>query len=444
MRRVLLLFLILIFAALALPPDRPAYAKKKNRNIPARKIPSPTPTPTASPSINPAASSAPTSTPNATRPIWARATEILQRSISLIGLTCLLAWIILLLPSGIYLFTTWRNRRQSLFDRLTPKPLTLYYSQFFPSTAPRRIFRRRSQQTDIKAQFRSDFGRLYGRRHYILPLLLLALISAIGLRATSQSVEIWSGFVSGGKAYPPIAISAFLGGYAWALYDQFIRFRTGDFTAHDVYGGVYRFLIAIPLGISLATFFKDSTGIAIAFLLAAFPTTTLFTIVRRLLANQKLGLSEGQEAGSLELEKLQSIGKSNAERYADEGITTIAELAWADPIDLTIKTNREFNFVVDSISQALLWVYFEDSVRKLYPLSLRGAQEVCSLLQDLDSDDPKAKEDKEAAEKILQAGAKIMKLDRDSFLYTLGGVAGDPYAQFLFDVWGLTEDSGGC
>src|SRR5690348_6769833 len=111
MRRVLLLFLILIFAALALAPDRRVYGKKpKNRNIPSREIPSPTPTPTASPSASPAASSAPTSTANATPPIWTRAAEILQRSISLIGLTCLLAWIVLLLPAGIYLFTTWRNR----------------------------------------------------------------------------------------------------------------------------------------------------------------------------------------------------------------------------------------------------------------------------------------------------------------------------------------------
>ena len=46
------------------------------------------------------------------------------------------------------------------------------------------------------------------------------------------------------------------------------------------------------------------------------------------------------------------------ERYKDEGITTICGLAYADPIDLTIRTNFDFNYVVDCVSQALMWIYF--------------------------------------------------------------------------------------
>ena len=362
--------------------------------------------------------------------------QITFGNFNLIELSCLLAWIILLLPALFYLGTTWRNRRELLLDRLGPAAIKLYYTQFFPSSASKRIQKRaaragHTEKENTQAQFRRDFGRLYGRRHYVLPLLLLALISAIGLRATSQSIQAWLGLSAIGKPFPAIAISAFLGGYAWVLYDQFIRFRTGDFTAHDVYGGIYRFLIAIPLGISLSSLLKDTVGVAVAFLLAAFPTATLFTIARRV-AGQKLGLGESQEGGSLELEKLQCVSRSNAERYVDEGISTIAELAWADPIDLTIKTNREFNFVIDSVSQALLWVYFQDGVKKLYPLSLRGAQEVCTFLNDLDSDEPKIKH---AAETSLKQAAGLMELDKESFLYTLLTVKDDPYAQFLFKVW---------
>lgn len=340
---------------------------------------------------------------------------------------CVLGWVVLLLPALIYLQTTWRNRRRLLLDRLGPDAIKLYYKQFYPSLVSRRALKR--NQSDIKEQFKNDFNRLYGRRHYVLPLSLLGIVSALGLIATSRSVQAWLGW--GGKAFPAIAISSFLGGYAWVLYDQFRRFRTGDFTHHDVYSGLYRFLIVIPLGISLSVLLKDTAGVAIAFLLGAFPTTTLFMIARRLV-NQKLGLGETQDAGQLELEKLQCVGKSNAERYMDEGITTISELAWADPIELTIKTNREFNFVIDSVSQALLWVYFEDKVRKLYPLSLRGAQEVCSLLDGLDSKEPKVKA---AAQKNLEKAAAILELDEESLLYTLISVRDDPYAQFLYGVW---------
>src|SRR5437016_14531167 len=112
---------------------------------------------------------------------------------NLILLSCGLAWVILLLPALVYLGTTWRNRREFLFDRLGPDAIALYYKQFRPSFAPRRIpwRRRRSDQTDIKAQFRGDFGRFYGQRRYVLPLLLLALISGIGLLCTARSIQVW-------------------------------------------------------------------------------------------------------------------------------------------------------------------------------------------------------------------------------------------------------------
>jgi hypothetical protein len=214
------------------------------------------------------------------------------------------------------------------------------------------------------------------------------------------------------------------------LYDQFARFRTGDFTPYDVYAGVYRFLIAVPLGVSLATFAKDNVGIGIAFLLAAFPTTTLFRLSRRLVGKQ-LSLGESTENGELELERLQCMGRSNAERFLDEGITTIAELAWSNPIDLTIRTNRDLNFVIDSISQALLWVYFRE-VEKLYPFSLRGAEEACTLLEEYKSPNVKVQQ---AAAHTLKVAAAAMSLDEQTFSYTLTTVAEDPYAEFLYSIW---------
>ena len=347
-----------------------------------------------------------------------------------IELACLVGWVVLLLPAVVYLWITWPNRRRFLLDRFSTKSIRLYYKQFFPSSAPGRFRKRRPEKEDIKAQFRKDFDSLYGRRHYILPLGLLSLISGIGMWVTARSLQAWVGN-SSIKPFPPIVISAFLGAYAWVLFDQFARFRTGDFTAHDVYAGIYRFLIAIPLGISLAKFAKDEVGVAVAFLLAAFPTATLFKFSRRL-ASKNLKLGEEEKDGKLELEKLQSVGRSNAERYLDEGISTIAELAWANPIDLTIRTNRELNFVIDSVSQALLWVYFEDDVQKLYPLSLRGAQEVCTLFDDLASDEPKIRH---AAEQTLKKAAGLLGLDEESVKYTLITVKDDPYAQFLFGIW---------
>ena len=346
----------------------------------------------------------------------------MNAAVNSISLTCVVAWLALLLPALFYLFVTWTMRRKALLDRFSKKDaIRLYYEQFFPC---------RRLDADLKSQFKREFDRTYGRRYYILPFTLLAIISGIGLWVTTGSVQAWVGWSSNAKPLPPIVITAFLGAYAWVLYDQFARFRTGDFTPHDLYSGLYRFLIAIPLGVSLAAFAKDEVGVAIAFLLAAFPTTTLFTFSRRLVS-KNLKLGEKEENGRLELEKLQGIGRTNAERYLDEGISTIAELAWSNPIDLTVRTNRDLNFVIDSISQALLWLYFED-VQKLYPLSLRGAQEVCTLFQELDSEDLQVKH---AAEHALKIAAARVGLDEKAFRYSLETVKDDPYAQFLFSIW---------
>lgn len=346
-----------------------------------------------------------------------------------ITLTCLVGWLVLLLPTLLYLFVTWTIRRKILFKRFTTsgdtndedEPIRKYYAQFFPG---------RELEPDAYKQFKRDFDRTYGRRYYILPFALLGVIAAIGLWITAEWAQSWVGWAPVPKPLPPIVISAFLGAYAWVLYDQFARFRTGDFTPYDIYAGVYRFLIAVPLGVSLATFAKDQVGVAIAFLLAAFPTTTLFRLSRRLIAKQ-FSLGESAEGKKLELENLQCMGRSNAERYLDEGITTIAELAWSNPIDLTIRTNRDLNFVIDSISQALLWIYFRD-VEKLYPFSLRGAQEACSLLEDCKSRKPKVRK---AARHTLKVAAGAMNLDEQTFIYTLTTVAEDPYAEFLYTIW---------
>jgi hypothetical protein len=346
----------------------------------------------------------------------------------LVEISCLIAWLMVLLPSIIYLITTWRIRRNKLFARLRPKSIRLYYKQFYPAMAKRIA---EAEEHDYPRSFRKHFGALYGIRHYLLPLSLLALICGIGMLGVARSLLAWLDISTAYKPLPPIAVSAFLGAYAWVLYDQFTRFRAGDFTVHDIYGCIYRFLIAIPFGLSFAAVAKESVGLAVAFFLAAFPTKTLFKFARRL-TTINLGLGESNDEGQIELERLQSIGRSNAERYLDEGVTSIVELAWSDPIDLTIRTNRDFSFVVDSISQALLWVYLEDEVKKLYRLSLRGAQEVCSLLSELDSDEPKARH---AAELNLKAASDLLGIDKESFKYTLLTVRDDPYAQFIFSIW---------
>lgn len=336
-----------------------------------------------------------------------------------IMILCCVAFIFIMLPSILYLFTTWRQRRDRLLDRFTSSAVRLYYQRFYPSRH-KRIEGWDEQR--VLADFRKLFAEAYGRKFFILPLFLLAVISALGLWATEVTVTAWLADPPTPAPFPAIAISAFLGAYTWVLLDQISRFRSEDFTASDLYHGGFRLLISVPLGMSLAAFANEESGVAIAFLLAAFPTQTLMRLSRRLV-NSKFDIGENKSGDASELEQLQGVAKTNAERLHDEGITTIAELAWADPVKLSIETNRDFRFVADAVGQALLWVYLEGNVRQLYVLSLRGAHDACALIAKLPG----------SMQTVAEA-AKLLKMDPHVFLNTLYTVRHDPNAQFLYQI----------
>lgn len=336
---------------------------------------------------------------------------------------CALAAILVMLPLLLYLAVAWRTRRDKLFAYLSPEALAIYYKQFLELELP----------ADIQKEFRKRFGRLYGRRHYALPLLLLGSSVVVGAWALGRTVQVWEHIAPDIHSIPPVAASAFAGGLMWIVFDELGRLRRRDFTVTDTYNYVFRLWLAVPLGYALSATIKDPIAAPVAFLLGAFPTGTVFLIARRV-GSQKLGLGEqattDSDTASTELENLQCVGKGNAERFQDEGITTIAALAWADPIDVTIRTNFEINYVIDCISQALLWIYLREDVRKLYVLGIRGAQEAWWMLQW--RQDAKLKTQ---VEKTLQQAATTLNISEDALLITLRQVALDPYTEFLNNVW---------
>jgi len=347
----------------------------------------------------------------------------------LITTACFVAWLFIVLPCALYLVSDagWRDRRQRIFTYFNPAVVKLYFTVYFPSLD---ILKESDPQ--LTDRFKKHYGRYYGRRHYIVPLILLSIISALGLFVVSESLKQWYGSTTNHFAASPVVVSSFLGAFTWVTSDQIARFRRRDWTSSDVYKGTFRFLIAVPFGYSLAAFANKDFGIAIGFLLGAFPTETLFKISRRLLG-QKLGLGEDADSGTSELEMLQNIGKTNAEKFYDEGITTITELAWTDPVHLSVRTNFDFEYVVDCMSKALLAVYVGKSIKKLARFSLRGAQEATTLLSLVDN--PSASAEKTRATQALKEAANVLGVKVDTLHHTLSSVADDPYTKFLAKIW---------
>jgi hypothetical protein len=239
-----------------------------------------------------------------------------------IDIFCVLAGAMIVVPLLLYLWRPWAARRDKLLGYLDADSLVLYYRQFYPTKLPGR--------EKAVSEFKQDFHRNYGRQFYAVPLLLLTLLGASGAFAAARTLQVWQKVAPSKYALPWIVLSTLAGGFAWVISDLITRLRRQDFTVSDVYNWVFRILLAAPFGWAFAQLVKEDVGVPLAFLLGAFPTQTLFTIARRLAAT-RLGVSDDPDTGQLELEKLQSVTKTNAERFYDEGISTIAQLAYADP-----------------------------------------------------------------------------------------------------------------
>ena len=339
---------------------------------------------------------------------------------STIVAACVVVWLIVMAPIGVFLLTSWKWRREDIVTAMSVKALQLYYAQFYPSLPLP------TNPTDF---FRRDFNRRYGRRLYLPPLLLLGAASTAGLIALGGTLLVMAGIApKGALRLDPISFAALGGGFTWVVADQLGRFRTRDFTTYDIYNGVFRILLAIPLGYSIgATAGANALSGSVAYLLGTFPTATLFKIARRLVG-QKLNLTDDASPEGSELEQLPDVGKAFAERLKDEGIISISELAYADPVNLTIRTNKPFTYTADCISQALLWIYVTTGLPKIAILGLRGAHEVSNLLDGLEAKDP-------AALETLTAAGTLLGVGPDALRNTFTEVAGDPYTEFLVEIW---------
>lgn len=341
-------------------------------------------------------------------------------------ISAIVAWLFLLIPSMIYLISTWKIKFDNLMAVFNKDALKFYFERFFPSQAI-------PSDEKIKEEFEKICCDNYGRKKYVIPLILLGIISALGMLMITSNLLDWVNPDPTYKPFPSIAISAFLGAYMWVANDQIQKFRKRDFSSYDLYACSFRFLIALPMGFSFSAILDEAVGVPFAFFLGTFPTNTLYKYGKRFI-DQKLGIGEQATEEKSEFEHLQSINRIEAERFQAEGISNLCQLAYSNPVDLTFRTNYDWNYIVDCISQALLWLYLEKDIAKLRLEGLRGAQEVDFLFENLESNDPKKKN---IAENCLKRSANLLGLSENELMYTLSNVREDPYTEFLCNVWAI-------
>jgi hypothetical protein len=329
-----------------------------------------------------------------------------------------------------YVYVGWRAKRKDIMDGLDTDARLAYFKMFSRTAG----FQTAKAASD---KFEQLYEQWYGRRFFVWPGMLLFLTALAGSTLVTFSELAARKYIPNPLFdVPATAVAALAGAYLWTVNDLISRSRRLDFSPSDVQWGALRLIIAIPMGYAFASVAASAVGPFVAFSLGAFPLATLSSMLRRV-ANKQLGLEATPDEASDDIIKLQGINKAIVERLNNEDVATVTQIAYCDPVQLVMRSNLTFNFVTDCMNQALAWMYLEERLDKLRPFGMRGACEIRHLVQDFDDDSPdsarKAEHDRAVAAFPVIAAA--VGLDIAALQITFREIAGDPYTEYLAQVW---------
>jgi hypothetical protein len=343
-----------------------------------------------------------------------------------------------LIPVGHFLCFGWRARKQQIVARLSDQSIAYYRETFYPKST-----------FGNNEEFAKEYNLRYGVRLFCFPVLLFAT-TVIFLSYLSVSWVFSHDWLGAAEGSAKIAIFALAGAYVWVTYDLIIRVRQNDVVTADINRASLRLLLALPFGFAISGLVPAnfSAG-ALAFFVGAFPTDTVLKFMRRT-AMVPLKL-DGDSTGDNvhQLTAIDGISVPIAERLIDEGINTCLQLAYADPVALTIKSGMDFSFVLDCCGQALVRVYFDgEQMKTVRKFGLRTGVEIKTLNDALVSYDaaldeatkagtppPTRDPEQTAAQKQLESFATALGLDQVSTRFILDQIAEDPYTTFGCEVW---------
>jgi hypothetical protein len=353
--------------------------------------------------------------------------RFLNRSYEIEAILVVALTVLLMYPIFQYIFIGWRNNRQAIMSIIDDQAKITYLKKI-------RKLSEDINKRNVKNIFDKFYTKKFGRRRFVVPTVIMFVVIVI---LSSIEVEF---FIKGENfVWKPtlsingVAAAALAGAYMWVIGDFISRARRLDFSPADVSSGSLRLVIAAAVGLSFGSIVKDDVGAFIAFGLGAFPLGTIQIILRQL-SYKKLGI----EIGPVETNNLLSldgVDKQLIERLSNEDINSVAQLAYYDPIWLTMSSNLTFNAVVDLVSQALAWVYVGEKLSLLRPLGIRGAYEFKTLFECVSLDDLEDPKNKESAMKLLPVIAETLGRKVEEVDFLLREIALDPYTDFIYAVW---------
>jgi hypothetical protein len=330
---------------------------------------------------------------------------------------------IVLAPVLRYIRAGWKYKSLDIINSIDDGAQQLYLEQFQKQAYP--------TVSAATVEFYRAYYRRFGRRYFIVPVLILAALVVIASSLSIESIlqptkPTWSAKLELNAA----ALAALAGAYMWVVSDFIWRGRRMDFAPGDILWGSLRIFIAAPMGLAFGGIIEPKVLAFVAFGLGAFPLETIQSFLRQLSAktmNVQIGASQTSE-----LLNLNGVDQNLSERLEQEDIRSIVQLAYCDPIQLTMRSNLSFNSVVDLVSQALAWVYIEHKLPIVRTYGLRGAYEFRELCEHLDGTDAGKKT---IAQNLLPLIAQALDVSEQQMWFVINEIANDPYTEFIYKTW---------
>ncbi|HEX7979458.1 MAG TPA: hypothetical protein VF461_12710 [Gemmatimonadaceae bacterium] len=229
----------------------------------------------------------------------------------------------------------------------------------------------------------------------------------------------------------PRALAAAAGAYLFGAYDAVRRYRTVDLYPSVLHYLWVRMLVAAFIGYVVGAPFKEPADVLAAFAVGVFPLGDLWAWLR---TRVDIGRRDDVEGPSLRL--IQGLETEEArDRLADEGISSVQQLAYADPVGLLFRTNLEWNVILDLIDQAILVLYVGESIDKLRAPGIRSAVEFATIDNRLEGDDP---DDAALAGAIVTSTAARLEMTESEVRNIAFQLNNDPVVEFIWEQWNKT------
>jgi hypothetical protein len=322
------------------------------------------------------------------------------------------------------------------FDREDDDPPPMPKGMPRPPRGPkederRQADRRKGQRRD--AQFQSIFRAYYNWYAYVLGLALLAVVSvsfAIAALASAHfSLFPLPADVQGLLAdVPPRALAAAAGAYLFGVSDAIRRYRTVDLYPSVLHFLWVRILVASFVGFVIGAPLKEPADLLAAFAVGVFPLSDMWAWLRT-----KVDIQANRDpVDPPMLHLIQGMTDDARTRLNDEGITSVAHLAYADPVGLLFRTNLEWNVILDLIDQAILVNYVGESITKLRPLGIRTAVEFATIDERLHGDD---EEESAIAAQLVKTVAAGLGQPEDAVRNISFQLNNDQIVLFIWEHW---------